>query len=161
MPFRKTNDPRMYTYKQVLAKSMKFCAYQERYQDELRLKLSQLNVSQNIIEEVITTLIEQNFLNEERYAIAFCRGKHNQKAWGKRKIIHALRHKGISEACIQIGMSYIDETYEQSLHELCSKKAVQIKEKNPAMYRKKLANFLISKGYEPELVWDLVKNYPK
>ena len=90
---------------------MKYCAYQERSQSEVRNKLKSLKVYYEIIEQVIAELINQDFLNEERFARAYARGKFNINGWGKRKIIAGLKHKDLTKQCIILGLSEIDDQF--------------------------------------------------
>lgn len=140
---------------------MKFCAYQERCQSEVRTKLYQLNVYQNDLENIICELIEQNFLNEERFAQLFCRGKFYQKGWGKIKIINQLKSKQVSDYCINKGLLEIDEKdYLKQCENWIEKKKkeLSIKEPNEYILNNKVAAYTVSKGFESELVWELINN---
>ena len=99
--------PEVYTVKQALERISKYCAYQERCQMEVRNKLSEFDLNPDEIEEVISELIQQNFLNEERFSRAFARGKFRINGWGKKKIGLALAQKQVSSACIQLGFQEI------------------------------------------------------
>jgi regulatory protein len=153
------------TPKQALPKLMKYCAYQERTHQEAREKLYELGVYGDDAEAVIVQLIEDNFLNEERFAKAFAGGKFRMMQWGRQKILHALKQKGLSDYCIKKGMAEIDEDdYLQTLRKLLEKKlaSLQDKENNPLLLKQKMGMYAISKGYEAELVWreaqELLKN---
>jgi regulatory protein len=151
------------TPKQALPKLMKFCAYQERTHQEAREKLYELGVYDDDAEEVIVRLIEDNFLNEERFAKAFAGGKFRMVHWGKQKILYALKQKGLSDYCIKKGMEEIgEEEYIQSLQKILQKKLTSLaSETNPLIIKQKLAQYAISKGYESDLVWREVQELCK
>ena len=152
---------KVYTKTQALPKIAKFCAYQERTQQEVRDKLYAYGLYGDEVEDLICTLIEENFINEERFAKAYAGGKFRLKKWGRIKIERGLKEKGISKYCIQQGLKEIEEeTYQQTLEELLAKKYPQIKGENSYIRKSKLANFAIAKGYETYLVWQIIKeNY--
>jgi regulatory protein len=135
-----------------------FCAYQERSQQEVREKLVKMGIASDDLEDIIVFLISENFLNEERFAIAYAGGKFRVKHWGKLKIKNALRLKGTSEPCIRKALQLIDqETYTQVLKKEIKRKAKEISESNVIKKTNKLAAYLIGKGFESELVWDLLR----
>lgn len=142
-----------------LEKIKHYCAYQERCHSEVRNKLLELKVYGLELENVITILIEENFLNEERYACTIARGKFNMKQWGRIKIKHLLKAKNISNYLIQKAMNEIDaDTYEMTLQHLGEKKWETLKgEKNHFVKMNKLKNYLLQKGYESDLIFDLIK----
>ena len=135
-----------------------FCAYQERSQQEVREKLVKMGIASDDLEDIIVFLSSENFLNEERFAIAYAGGKFRVKHWGKLKIKNALRLKGTSEPCIRKALQLIDqETYTQMLKKEIKRKAKEISESNVIKKTNKLAAYLIGKGFESELVWDLLR----
>ncbi len=135
-----------------------FCAYQERSQQEVREKLVKMGIASDDLEDIIVFLISENFLNEERFAIAYAGGKFRVKHWGKLKIKNALRLKGTSEPCIRKALQLIDQdTYTQVLKKEIKRKAKEISESNVIKKTNKLAAYLIGKGFESELVWDLLR----
>lgn len=140
-------------------KICKWCAYQERSQQDVRDKLYDYGLHRKEVEEMISRLITENFLNEERFAIAFAGGKFRQLGWGKTKIKLALKQKKVSEYCIRKALSSIDDmAYLKSLHQLIQKRGKLEKEKNPLRKNYKLAQYAISRGFEPDLVWDALKS---
>ncbi|MEA5403128.1 regulatory protein RecX [Arcicella sp. DC2W] len=144
--------------REVLVKAANFCAYQERTQQEVRKRLVELEVEGDEAEEMIVWLIENNYLNEERFARIFAGSKFRQKRWGRLKIRQELKMRGVSEYCLKAGMSEIDdEDYLQTLTELLEKKAKEIKESNPLKRKQKLLSYALSKGFESDLVFDLIK----
>jgi regulatory protein len=146
-----------HTPAEALPKIQKYCAYQERYHQEVRDKLYAYGLHQNDVEQIITELITSGFLNEERYAKAFAGGKFRMKHWGKNKIVNELKFKGISKRCIQTGLNEIDDSdYRKELRKQLTKKMESMTEANLFKKRDKVARFAIGKGYEPELVWNYV-----
>jgi regulatory protein len=148
-----------YTPKEALIKAAAYCAYQDRTQQEVRDKLYSYGLEPDDVEELIIRLSQEKMIDEERYAQSYVRGKYGLKKWGRRKIMQGLKTKGISDYCIKQGLKEIDpEVYEQNLLHLLEKKNNTEKEKNPFQRRQKLTYFLMSKGYEGDLVQDALKN---
>lgn len=136
----------------------RYCAYQERSHKEVRSKLFTLGLYASEVETVITRLITEGFLNEERFAKAFAGGKFRMNKWGKYKIKRAMEEHGLSARCIQYGLKEIDAaTYSRTLSSLLSKKLKSLDEPNRIKRRSKAATFAIGKGYEPDLVWEILK----
>jgi regulatory protein len=145
--------------KTALAKAEHYCAYQERSQQEVRDKLYQWGLYPNIIENVIVQLIAGNFLNEERFANAYARGKFNQKGWGKNKIKQGLKFKKVSEVLIRKALNSINgDDYVQTLQQVLQKKARLLSEKDPYKRNYKLQQYALSRGYENDLISDVLKN---
>lgn len=138
----------------TLATIKHYCAYQERCHSEVRQKLLDLGCYGEDLEEAIGILIEENFLNEERFAIAYAGGKFRIQSWGKVKIRQHLKQKQVSEYCINKGLNSIDEKdYHNRLVTLFDKKALSLSaEKNQWRKRQKIAAYLIQKGFESDLV---------
>ena len=150
----------VYTISQALDKAMKYCAYQERCQKEVRLKLTSFQLSSDQKEQVITELIQQNFLNEERFSEAYARGKFRMNGWGKQKIILALKQKDISEYCIKKGLKQIDgKEYISTLNQILEKTFFKFNGLQDYQRAAKTAQYAISRGFEAELVWFHLKNY--
>ncbi|MBL7765392.1 MAG: RecX family transcriptional regulator [Chitinophagaceae bacterium] len=143
----------------ALEKIKHYCAYQERSHKEVRSKLLSLEVYGLELENMMTTLIEENYLNEERYARAMVRGKFYYKQWGRNKILQTLKYQEVSTYCIQQGMKEIDESdYRDTINKLAEKKMSELKsEKNKFTKMTKLRNYLLQKGYEPEYIYELFK----
>jgi regulatory protein len=143
---------------EALGKIQKYCAYQERCHSEVRKKLFEYELKPPEIDEIITQLIVSGFLNEERYAKAFAGGKFRMKKWGRLKIVHALEANGVSKNCIKSGLAEIDpDDYQKALREILEKKSSEVDEPNLYSRRDKLSKFAIQKGYEPELVWKILR----
>jgi regulatory protein len=110
------------------------------------------------VDELLSYLITEGFLNEERFAKAFTGGKFRIKKWGRIKITHALESKGLTRNCIRIGLKEIgEEDYSRALHELLKAKIAELDETNIFVLRDKASKYVILKGYEPDLVWKVLK----
>jgi regulatory protein len=135
-----------------------YCAYQERSHAETRDKLYKFGLYKPEVETLLTQLIEENYLNEERFAIAFAGGHFRSKQWGRVKIKYALSQKKVSAYCIKKALASIDEgEYEQCLQKLAAAKLAILKaEKNIFIKKTKLQNYLLQKGYENNLVASVV-----
>lgn len=147
----------VFTKLQAYQKAESFCAYQERSQQEVRNKLYEWGLHSAEVEDVITDLITHNFINEERFAHAYATGKFRMKNWGKLKIRQGLQLKKVSPRLIKEALEQIDpETYAQTLADLLKKKAQLLSEKEPYKRKMKLARYAAGKGYENELIVDLL-----
>ena len=147
------------TKDQAWQKIKYFTAYQERCHQEVKDKLYSFGLYGNQVEEVIAQLIEENYLNEERYAAMFTGGKFRMKQWGRVKIRHALKQKRISEYCLNKAMKAIaDEDYQQALEKLARQKWSALStEKNLFTKKVKALNYLLGKGYEMDLVRTVIE----
>ncbi len=139
---------------QALQKARHYCAYQERCHSEVKEKLYSLGLRKKEVEEAIATLIEENYLNEERFAIQFAGGHFRMKSWGKVKIRYELRGKQVSEYNIKKALADIpEEDYEQALARLMEQKWETLKgEKNIFIKKRKAQDYLLQKGYESDRV---------
>ena len=148
------------TREQALQKLKHYCGYQERCHSEVKEKLYELGVRKTEQDEIISTLIEENYLDEERFAMRFAGGKFRIKQWGRIKIKHELKQKQVSEYCIKRAMKEIDEeAYRQTLHKLAAEKLKALKgEKNIFIKKRKLLDHLLRKGYETDLVKEETNN---
>ncbi len=136
-------------------KAARFCAYQERCHRDIERRLQEWNVDIDIQDEIMAELIQQNFLNEERFALAFVSGKVNIKRWGKNKITYELRSRNISDYIINKAIGQIDEEqYLLNLKTLIQLKNSLIIAKNDFEKRMKLIKYLASRGYETSLIND-------
>lgn len=144
-----------YLPKEALIKAAAYCAYQERTQQEVRTKLYSYGLEFEDVEEIIIRLSAEKLIDEERFAKAYVRGKYTLKRWGRRKILMGLKTHQISDYCVKQGLKEIDpEVYWDNLLYLTEKKNRIDKEGNPALRRHKLTQFLMSKGYENDLIQD-------
>jgi regulatory protein len=153
------NYKKTYTVLEATKTLEHFCAYQERCHKEVEKKLNELRMIPEAKEQIIIHLIQNNFLNEERFAKAFVRGKFTIKKWGKRRIISELKFRAISSYNIKASLNEIDDKlYLETLAEIAEKKVKLIKESNSLKKKQKLIQFLHSKGYESELVYQTVNS---
>lgn len=149
--------PKRHTPKEAKLKAANFCAYQERSQKEVRNKLYNLGLYPDEVEEVLTDLITDNFINEERFAKAYVGGKFRVKKWGRKKILIGLQPHQLSPYCIKKGLAEIDEDeYVNVLEEIIIKKDRSIKEANEFKRKNKLASYAQSRGYEADLIWEVI-----
>jgi len=146
-----------FTREQALQKVKSYCAYQERCHKEVKYKLYEMGMHQNDVEEMMAQLIEQNYLNEERFAIQFAGGRFRVKQWGRNKIRYELKQKQVSAYCINKAIKSIDEyEYAKTLQKLFHEKEKTVKnEKNIFIKRKKIQDYLLQKGFESELIREL------
>ncbi len=135
-----------------------YCAYQERNHAEVKKKLYGFGLYKDEVEELISKLIEEDYLNEERFAIAYAGGKFRVNKWGKTKILYELKQKQLSPYCIKKAMASIDDQdYEKCLQKLATEKLKLLKsEKNIFTKKAKLQNYLVGKGYEFDWVRKVV-----
>jgi regulatory protein len=142
-------------FKIELEKARKYCSYQERSQQEVRDKLYELGLHRNEVEQCIAQLVSENYLNEQRFAIAYAGGKFRIKQWGRVKIKLALKQKKVSDYCIRKALEEIsNRDYKTTLNKILSSKSKEVKEKNPLKRKYKIAQYAISRGFEPEMVWE-------
>ncbi|WP_179413894.1 regulatory protein RecX [Mucilaginibacter sp. E4BP6] len=145
--------------KVALAKAEHFCAYQERAQQEVRDKLYDWGLWPDAVENIIVKLIGDNFLNEERFAKAYVHGKFKQKSWGRIKIKQGLKIKKIPENLLKKALLTIDgDEYFEMLTKVLSKKAALLTEKVSYKRRYKLQQYALSRGFESDLINDVLKN---
>ena len=139
---------------QALPKAKHYCAYQERCHSEVKDKLYSFGLNKSEVEHIISTLIEENYLNEERFAIQFAGGHFRTKKWGRVKIAYALKQKQVSAYCIKKSLKQIDEDdYQKVLQKLFDEKLKTLKsEKNIYVRKRKLQDNLLQKGFESDLI---------
>lgn len=151
---------KIYSAEIAWQKICKWCAFQERSQQDVRDKLYDYGLHSKDVEQLISRLILENFLNEERFAITFAGGKFRQLGWGKVKIKLALKQKKVSEYCIRKALSVINATdYTKQLEKVIAKRNREEKEKHPLKRKHKIAQYAISRGFESDIVWDLLKEW--
>ena len=150
----KTTKP-SFPLKEIYYKMEYYCGYQERCYKEVEEKLYSFSVNLSEKEEILTYLIENNFINEERFAQSFVRGKHNYKFWGKKRIVNELKFRNISSRNIQTALKEIpEETYLENFHQLAEKHWHNITERKGPKKNKKFVDFLLRKGYETNLIYE-------
>jgi regulatory protein len=140
----------------LLNKARKYCSYQERCLADVKTKLKEWNAAEKTVEKIIQTLEKEDFINEERYAIAFALGKLRNNKWGRNRIFYAMTRKQIPEIYIQMGLNEIDdEEYIQILKSvLKSKKTV---EKDEFKRNNKLVKYAVQKGFQASLAWKVIR----
>lgn len=145
------------TPQQAKDKIRRYCAYQERSHLEVRNKLYSYGLHRGDVDEILVELVTDNFLNEERFSKAFAGGKFRMKKWGRIKITHAMESKGLSANCIKIGLKEIDEaSYMTALRDILQQKILALKEDDSFVLRDKATSYAIQKGFEPDLVWNVI-----
>ena len=151
------NENRL-TRQQAVPKIKQYCAYQERCHSEVRNKLYGYGLHQHDVNLVLSQLIEENYLNEQRFAKQYASGKFRLKHWGKTKIKYSLKGKQVSDYCIRKALDQLeDEDYKKAIQDLAVKKWELLKkETNKFAKRKKLQDFLLRKGFEPDQVREVV-----
>ncbi|HTB52763.1 MAG TPA: regulatory protein RecX [Ferruginibacter sp.] len=145
---------------QALPKARQYCAYQERCHSEVKEKLYGFGLHKKDVEELIADLIEENYLNEERFAMVFAGGRFRIKNWGRVKIKYELKQKQVSDYCIKKALQEIGTAdYLKTLYKLADKKLKLLKgEKNIFTKKKKLQDYLLQKGFEPQLIQTVIKD---
>lgn len=143
---------------QVLDKMAKYCAYQERCVKDVTEKLKTFELNQKEKDEILDYLIDNRFVNNTRFAQAFVKGKINQSGWGLNKIRFHLMQKGIDKEIIDEALqTYDEETYRQRLIDVLKIKAKTVKAENDFERNRKLAAYAMQKGFEANLVWEVIK----
>jgi regulatory protein len=142
----------------ILLKMQSWCAYQERCQKDVLDKLYELKVPSQTADNIVCQLIENNFLNEERFAMLFVRSKFHVKKWGRIKIKSELKQRKIGDYVLRKALEQLDDdSYQETLKLLIENKRKLIKDKNPIQINFKLMNYALSKGYEKEIVMSFLK----
>ena len=146
------------TLTDILERMRKYCAYQDRSHSEVRTKLLSLNVYGDDLENILAELVSEGFLNEERFARSFVRGKFTMNRWGRFKISLHLKQKGVSEYLIRKGMEEIDEdAYREALQKILERKLAG---KTDFPSKRKALEFAMRRGFEPELIKSVLADLP-
>lgn len=149
---------KVFSRKEAKLKAADYCAYQERSQQEVRDKLYSYGLHYNDVEEVLSELITENFINEERFAKAYAGGKFRMKKWGRLKILQGLKQHRISEYCIKKGLQEIPEgDYLDTIETLISKKRSTLDITDEFAANQKIASYLYQKGFETNLIWEVLR----
>ena len=144
-----------YTVQESTRKLEHYCAYQERCHQEVRQKLMDMHMIPEAIDVIIVHLLEHNFLNEERFAKTFVRGKFKFKAWGRRRLTFELKKKNVSKVNINQALATItEEDYTDYFNDLAEKRVNLIQESNVYKKRKKFIDYFLYRGWESFLVYD-------
>ena len=147
------------TKEQALQKIKHYCSYQERCHREVKDKLYSFGLRKNEVEELVSQLIENNYLNEERFAIQFAGGKFRMKQWGRKKIQYELQQKGVSSFIIKIALKELEEAkYRETLQKLAATKWKALQDENKLVRQSKTNAYLLQKGYEQGMISNVLKN---
>ncbi len=139
-----------------------YCSYQERCHAEVIKKLNNLGVSQNQIDEIVVYLIQENFLNEERFARSFARGKHRISFWGKNRIVSELKFRNISTYNIKKALEELsDELYFDTFEKVSLSKWENTTDKSNLNKKKKVMDYLLRKGYESDIIYSRLQEFDK
>ncbi|AXT58722.1 RecX family transcriptional regulator [Aquimarina sp. AD1] len=149
--------PESITVTEAIKKMEHYCAYQDRCHKDVSQKLNTMKLIPEAKEKIILHLLEHNFLNEERFAKSFARGKFRIKKWGKQRIIRELKFRQISEYCTKVALKEISENeYLETFHDLAEKKFNSITDSDTFKKRKKLIDYLLYRGWENQLVFEKI-----
>ena len=155
-------DIKTVPFEKAQEKIRKYCAYQERCQDDARQKLREWQIEPKKVEQLVKTLVAEGYINDARFARAFVRGKFKIKSWGTAKIVYELKRKNISEDCIAQALKEIDnDSYRETLQKLAQQWLAKHKTETDFVRKQKLFRYLFSKGYrsnEIEAVYLSVKS---
>lgn len=162
MPISREQSPIKLSPEQALSKAESYCAYQERCQQEVRDKLYEWGLWPEAVETIIARLINGKYLDEERFAKAFAGGKFRIKKWGRVRIKLELKRRKVSEYCIKQALKEIDEkAYVQTLKKVLGDRLKKIKQKKSIKRNYMLGQYAVSKGFEPDMVWDIIRDMPE
>ena len=154
------HNKRVYDIKIAIERLKNYCALQDRCQWDVTQKMKEWGLLEMTQKHILEILIQEKYVDEERFAQSFCRGKFLIKKWGKVKITNELKKKKISDICIKKGLEEIDLTeYDLLLENLLTKKNDTLRDKNHFTRKSKLARFLIQRGFEGNLVWDKIREF--
>lgn len=152
-------DKKYFSIEEIKRKLERYCVYQDRCHKEIETKLKEFTLIEEAKNQIVLHLLEHNFLNEERFAKSFARGKFNIKNWGKQRIIRELKFRDISEYNIKTALKEIDEVeYLKTINRIAVKRKEILNESDFYKRKKKLSDFLIRKGYEFDLIFETIKN---
>ena len=153
-------DSKPLTLDQVLDKMAKYCAYQERCVKDVRDKLKTFDIPEEEKAKILDYLLDNRFVNDERFAKSFVRGKVNQSGWGVNKIRFHLVQKGIAKDIIDEALEQTDEDlYRQRLIDILKTKCKTVKAETDFEKKRKLAAYAMQKGFEGNLVWEVLKEF--
>lgn len=148
----------VFTVEEIKRKIEQYCVYQDRCHKEVEKKLKDYNLIPEAREHILLHLLEHNFLNEERFSKSFARGKFRIKKWGKDRIVRELKFRDISAYNIKSALKEIDEEeYIKTLYNLVEKKNASVSETNHFKRKKKIADYLLYRGFESSLIYEALK----
>lgn len=149
---------KVYTFQEIREKMAAYCAYQDRCHQEVDKKLNTFHLIPEARDEILLYLMRENFLNEERFAKSYARGKFYQKNWGKIKIKTELKKRQINERLIETGLQEIDDKdYFVTANQLIQKKSKLLNEKNNFIRGQKIIRYMLQKGYEYEVIKEILE----
>jgi len=152
-----TMQNKVFTVDEIKRKLEQYCVYQDRCHKEVEQKMREYNLIPEAKEMILLSLLQDNFLNEERFAKSFARGKFRIKHWGKQRIVRELKFRDISSYNIKTALKEIDEQdYLKTIYSITEKRNEAISEPNIYKRKRKLIDFLMRKGYENELIYKTV-----
>ena len=148
-------NKKVFTVDEVKKKIEHYCVYQDRCHKEIENKIKEYNLIPEARDLILLSLMKDNFLNEERFSKSFARGKFRIKKWGKQRIVRELKFRNISEYNIKTALKEIDEQeYTATLYDLVEKKNKLVTETNLFKRKKKIADYLLYRGYESNLIYE-------
>jgi regulatory protein len=151
-------ESKIYDIKRCKFLIRNYCAKSDRCQFQVLEKLKSYGLSYTVSQDILIELIQEDFVNEQRFAESYCSGKFKIKKWGRNKITFELKRLQVSSVCINKALKIIDlQDYADMVKDLLIKKSLIIKEKNEFIRKKKLADYMIRKGYESGIVWDCIR----
>jgi len=148
---------KIYDLKIIKERIRHYCAIMDRCQYQVLNKLKSYGVSDALADDLLIELIQNKYVDEERFARSYCSGKFKIKRWGKKKISFELYKLKVPKSCVERAMAEIDQSdYMDTIAHLTDKKMDTLKDKNTFVRKKKVVDYLLRKGYESELVWSYV-----
>jgi regulatory protein len=155
----KMGYPKTLTPDQALQKAKHYCSYQERCHTEVKEKLYGFGLRKNDVEPLLSQLIEEGYLNEERFAVQFAGGKFRIKGWGRNRITNELKQRQVSDYSIKTALKEVNEQdYQATLEKLARMKWENLEEENDSQAQyKKTQDYLLYKGYEWNLIQEVMK----
>lgn len=149
-----------FTVDEIREKLAKYCVYQDRCHQEVEMKMKEYMLIPEAKDQILIYLIQNDFLNEERFAKSFARGKFNQKKWGMNKISVELKKRGIPLNLIRTALEEIDgDAYLEVLEQLYTDKKNSLKSERDSLKKKaKIRRYLLQKGYESDLIYNLIRH---
>lgn len=145
------------TVNEIVSKIRSFCFYQDRCFKELEVKMKEFHLIDEIKEKIIIQVIDEKWVDEERFAKSFVRGKHNYKSWGKNRIVQELKFREISKKNIEIALIEIEVNYINNFNLIAEKTWISIQEKKGQKKNKKFVDYLLRKGFETNLIFEKLK----
>ncbi|MDG1039868.1 MAG: regulatory protein RecX [Polaribacter sp.] len=150
-------EKKYFSIEEIKRKLERYCVYQDRCHKEIETKLKEFVLIEEAKNQIILHLLEHNFLNEERFSKSFARGKFNIKYWGKQRIVRELKFRDISEYNIKTALKEIDaENYISTIYRIAEQRNSLINETDFYKRKKKLTDFLVRKGYEFDLIFEVL-----